>query len=84
MTRIFYEINFFSRVGLSRLDISSQVEVSFYGGAVFSRISLGFNNLTNQEPPEDPTQSNWPWFSNSGRFYNAIGQEIYLQFDMSF
>lgn len=50
----------------------------------FTRVSLGFNNLTNQEPPEDPTQSNWPWFSNSGSFYSAVGREIYLQLDMNF
>ncbi len=50
----------------------------------FSRVSFGINNLTNEAPPEDPTQTNWPWFSNAGSFYKAVGRELYLQLDMSF
>lgn len=50
----------------------------------FTRMSLGFNNLTNEAPPEDPTQTTWPWFSNAGSFYSAVGREIYLQLDMNF
>jgi len=68
-----------------RIDSWVTLNANFrYKFSDFSRMSLGFNNLTNQEPPEDPTQSNWPWFSNSGSFYNPAGREIYLQLDMNF
>lgn len=49
-----------------------------------SRISMGINNLSNREPPQDPTQNNWPWYSNSASYYNAAGREIYLQLDTRF
>lgn len=50
----------------------------------FTRIRFGINNLTNEEPPEDPSQNNWPWFNNGGGYYNAIGRELYLQIDTRF
>ncbi len=49
-----------------------------------SRVSLGINNLSNREPPQDPTQNNWPWYTNSSSYYNAAGREIYLQLDTRF
>lgn len=55
-----------------------------YSFTEYSRISLGVNNLTNEEPPTDPTQNNWPWYSNSASHYNAVGREFYLQLDTSF
>ena len=61
------------------LDANFRYDISDY-----SRVSLGINNLTNNAPPEDPTQTTWPWFANAGSFYKAIDRELYLQIDMSF
>lgn len=59
-------------------------DVNFrYRYSDFTRISFGINNLTNEAPPQDPTQNNWPWFANAGSYYNALGREFYLQLDMN-
>ncbi len=50
----------------------------------YTRVRVGVNNLTNEEPPEDPTQANWPWYRNAGGYYNSIGREVYLQLDVNF
>lgn len=55
-----------------------------YNFSEHSRVSLGVNNISNREPPQDPTQNNWPWYTNSGSYYNAAGREIYLQLDTRF
>ena len=55
-----------------------------YAFSDFTRIRLGINNLTNKEPPEDPTQTVWPWFRTGGGYYNAVGRELYLQIDTTF
>lgn len=55
-----------------------------YDYSEFTRVRFGINNLTNEEPPEDPTQDNWPWFQNGVGYYNSIGRELYLQIDTSF
>ncbi|WP_246119365.1 TonB-dependent receptor [Aliikangiella coralliicola] len=54
-----------------------------YSYSEYTRIRFGINNLTNEEPPQDPTQVNWPWFFNGGGYYNPIGREFYLQLDTS-
>ncbi len=48
------------------------------------RISFGVNNLFNEEPPEDPTQNNWPWFLNAGGYYDARDMSGYVQYNLSF
>ncbi len=48
------------------------------------RILVGVNNLLAEEPPEDPTQNNWPWFLNAGGYYNAKDREAYVQWNVSF
>ncbi len=49
----------------------------------FTRVSFGINNLTNEAPPQDPTQNNWPWFGNANSYYKATGRELYLQLDVN-
>jgi len=50
----------------------------------YGRILVGVNNLFAEEPPEDPTQNNWPWFFNSGGYYNAKDREGYVQWTVGF
>jgi len=49
----------------------------------YTRFRFGINNLTNKEPPDDVTQSTWPWFINGGGYYSAVGREFYLQLETS-
>jgi iron complex outermembrane recepter protein len=49
----------------------------------YTRIRFGANNLTNKKPPQDPTQSTWPWYNNAGGYYSAVGRELYIQFETS-
>ena len=55
-----------------------------YSYSEYSKIRFGINNLTDQDPPQDPTQTTWPWFANGGGYYSAVGREYYLQFDTHF
>ncbi|MGB0494707.1 MAG: TonB-dependent receptor [Kangiellaceae bacterium] len=55
-----------------------------YHYSEFTQLSIGVNNLLNKRPPEDPTQNNWPWYSNAGSYYNPLGRELYLQVNMNF
>ncbi|MBV1908377.1 MAG: TonB-dependent receptor, partial [Kangiellaceae bacterium] len=55
-----------------------------YHFSEYSRVSFGINNIVNQDPHQDPTQNNWPWYSNSSSYYSATGREFYLQLDTSF
>ena len=50
----------------------------------WGRVRFGINNLLAEEPPEDPTQNNWPWFFNSGGYYNAKDREGYVQWNVNF
>lgn len=43
---------------------------------------LGVNNLTDEGPNEDPTDSGWPEYNRS--FYDAIGREFYGSIRMTF
>ena len=45
----------------------------------YGDIQVGINNLFDEEPPVDPTNSNWPWFINAGGYYNSFGREWYVQ-----
>ncbi len=65
----------------SWLSLNANVRYSF---SESSRVSLGVNNLGNKAPPQDPTQNNWPWYTNSGSYYSAAGREVYLQLDTRF
>ncbi len=47
----------------------------------YTYFRLGINNLTNEEPPVDPTQTTWPWFFNDGGYYSSVGREFYLQLE---
>jgi iron complex outermembrane recepter protein len=49
----------------------------------FTRIHFGINNITNKAPPQDPTQTTWPWYPNAGGFYSPVGRELYLQLQTS-
>ncbi len=50
----------------------------------WGRVRFGINNLLAEEPPEDPTQNNWPWFLNAGGYYNAKDREGYVQWNVNF
>ncbi len=55
-----------------------------YDFGELGRVLVGVNNLLAEEPPEDPTQNNWPWFLNAGGYYNAKDREAYVQWNVSF
>ena len=55
-----------------------------YSYSDYAKIRLGINNITNEAPPEDPSQVTWPWFRNSSGYYNSVGREVYLQVDVDF
>lgn len=42
-------------------------------------LSFGVNNITDQKPPTDPTNPQWPWFINAGGFYSPFGREFYVE-----
>ncbi len=50
----------------------------------WGRVRVGVNNLFAEQPPEDPTQNNWPWFLNAGGYYNAKDREGYVQWNVNF
>ncbi len=43
-------------------------------------VQLGVNNVFNEDPADDPTNNQWPWFFNNGGYSNPIGLEYYLQY----
>ncbi|MCO7225037.1 TonB-dependent siderophore receptor [Pleionea sp. CnH1-48] len=47
-------------------------------------ISLGINNLFNEDPAVDPTNNQWPWFFNNGGFSNPIGREVSVSYTVTF
>jgi iron complex outermembrane receptor protein len=49
----------------------------------WGRFSLGINNVFNEDPAEDPTTNNWPWFVEAG-YSNPIGREITLAWNKQF
>jgi len=63
--------------------MTSNVSVR-YAFTDYTRIRLGINNLTNEAPPQDPSQTTWPWFREGGGYYSSVGREIYLQVDTTF
>jgi len=48
----------------------------------WGRLQLGLNNVFNEDPADDPTNNNWPWFFNNGGYSNPIGREYYFQYDI--
>ncbi|WP_185964462.1 TonB-dependent receptor domain-containing protein [Aliikangiella marina] len=59
--------------------VSGRYEIGDY-----TRIIMGINNLGNEAPPQDPTQTTWPFFINGSGYYNAVGREFYFQVDTTF
>ncbi len=45
----------------------------------YGDFQLGVNNLFDEDPPVDPTNSAWPWYINAGGYYSPFGREWYLQ-----
>jgi len=43
---------------------------------------VGINNVTDEGPNEDPTDSGWPEYNRS--YYNAIGREYYGSINWTF
>lgn len=60
------------------LTFNAQLRYQFGGN---TRLSLGVNNLTDEAPPTDPTNPQWPWYINAGGFYSPVGREFYLQWE---
>ena len=59
--------------------------VSFrYNFGQAGRVSLGINNLLDEDPAVDPTNNQWPWFFNNGGFSNPIGREYSLSYTYNF
>ncbi len=50
----------------------------------YGRFTLGVNNLFNEDPSDDPTSNNWPWFFNNGGYSNPIGREVTLAYNKQF
>jgi outer membrane receptor protein involved in Fe transport len=50
----------------------------------WGRFSLGINNVFDEDPADDPTNNNWPWFYNNGGYSNPIGREITLAWNKQF
>lgn len=50
-----------------------------YHAGEYGDFQVGINNLFDEEPPVDPTNSNWPWFINAGGYYSSFGREWYVQ-----
>ena len=50
----------------------------------WGRFSLGINNVFDEDPADDPTNNQWPWFFNNGGFSNPIGREITLAWNKQF
>ncbi|MEM7611574.1 MAG: TonB-dependent receptor [Pseudomonadota bacterium] len=48
------------------------------------RVSVGLNNVFDEDPADDPTNNNWPWFFNNGGFSNPIGREWTLTLNKEF
>jgi len=44
-----------------------------------TELRFGVNNITDQKPPTDPTNTQWPWFINAGGFYTPFGREFYVE-----
>lgn len=48
----------------------------------FGGVRVGVNNLTDEEPPVDPTEANWPWFRQE--FHDAFGRNYYVEYNFNF
>ncbi|MFN4289280.1 MAG: TonB-dependent receptor plug domain-containing protein [Permianibacter sp.] len=48
----------------------------------FGGVRVGINNLTDEEPPVDPTEANWPWFRQE--FHDAFGRNYYVEYNFNF
>lgn len=60
----------------SQLTFNGQVR---YNLGDSTELRFGVNNFTDQKPPTDPTNPQWPWFINAGGFYNPFGREFYVE-----
>jgi iron complex outermembrane receptor protein len=47
-------------------------------------VTFGLNNVFDEDPAEDPTNDQWPWFFNNGGFSNPIGREWTLAYNKEF
>jgi len=50
----------------------------------FGRLTVGLNNAFDEDPADDPTNNNWPWFFNNGGYSNPIGQEWTIAYNKEF
>ncbi|WP_444996900.1 TonB-dependent receptor plug domain-containing protein [Aliikangiella sp. IMCC44359] len=55
-----------------------------YAFSDYIRVHLGVNNVSNEAPPEDPSQTVWPWFPVAAGYHSAIGRELYIQIESNF
>lgn len=58
------------------LTFNGQVRYSLGGSSEFK---LGVNNITDERPPTDPTNPQWPWYINAGGYYSPFGREYYVE-----
>lgn len=49
-----------------------------------NRVTLGLNNVFDEDPADDPTNNNWPWFYNNGGYSNPIGREWTIAYNKEF
>jgi iron complex outermembrane receptor protein len=47
-------------------------------------VRFGVNNVFNEDPADDPTNNQWPWFFNNGGFSNPIGREMTIAWAKEF
>ena len=49
-----------------------------------NRVTIGLNNVFDENPADDPTNNQWPWFYNNGGYSNPIGREWTIAYNKEF
>ena len=55
-----------------------------YDFGTLGEVRFGLNNVFDEDPADDPTDNQFPWFFNNGGFSNPIGREWTIAYNKEF
>ena len=55
-----------------------------YDMGKYGRLQLGIHNIFDEDPAEDPTNNQWPWFYNNGGYSNPLGRTWTVDYTIQF
>jgi len=55
-----------------------------YDAGDWGRVQLGVHNIFDEDPADDPTNNQWPWFYNNGGYSNPLGRTWTVEYAVDF